>query len=481
MTRPERFSIVAPLPPHDAWRRVLAVERAAGAGRAVVLAYAPASLADDANRLAETVRDVEAAGRLHHPGAVPVLGTEAVGDSLAVVEAFRPGVSVRALLDAAGRMPPDVGARIAIDACAAVERAHGIDAGDGRRLVHGAIGPERVVVAEDGSALVSGFGTGGGGDPNADVRALAALLCECLAGEAPADPPRALEAPGIPAGLAAAVSRGLGVTPEGVPASAAALAAAIAASGPLASHADVAAYAEAILPGGEGDRAEQRRALAAALGGGEAEEVSEDLIVEPTEPVPRPAPIEPLPRPPATRPGADPAGVFPAPPAPTRRRSRAPLAVALVLVAVGFGAGFAATRIAPLAAPLRERLAGVSVWTPAPSAAPRHAAPAPAPAIADPRPAAPPALRAASGPSKAPTKPSRPAQKSRTGKGILDVRAPNDAEVFLDGRRIGAGGIRLDIPEGAHRIEVRRGPARVAETFTVAPGETWTYDVTPTP
>jgi hypothetical protein len=66
------------------------------------------------------------------------------------------------------------------------------------------------------------------------------------------------------------------------------------------------------------------------------------------------------------------------------------------------------------------------------------------------------------------------------GKGILDVTAPPDADVFLDGRRIARGSVKTQIREGDHRIEVRRGAARVAERFTLAPGETWTYEVTPT-
>jgi PEGA domain len=63
---------------------------------------------------------------------------------------------------------------------------------------------------------------------------------------------------------------------------------------------------------------------------------------------------------------------------------------------------------------------------------------------------------------------------------MLHVAAPEDAEVFLDERRIGRGNVHLEIPEGAHRVEVRRGEARVTESFTLTAGETWTYDVTPT-
>jgi len=79
----------------------------------------------------------------------------------------------------------------------------------------------------------------------------------------------------------------------------------------------------------------------------------------------------------------------------------------------------------------------------------------------------------------------RPARaaKARSGaqRGVLDVTAPPDALVVLDGRRVGQGSVRIEIPVGPHRIEVRRAGASVAERFTVEPGETWTYAVTPTP
>jgi hypothetical protein len=67
------------------------------------------------------------------------------------------------------------------------------------------------------------------------------------------------------------------------------------------------------------------------------------------------------------------------------------------------------------------------------------------------------------------------------GKGTLSVTAPGDADVLLDGRRIGRGNVKLEVAAGPHRIEVRRAGAAVRERFTLAPGEVWTYDVTPTP
>jgi hypothetical protein len=492
VARAGRFTTIAPLPPHGAWRRALALDRGAGGARPVVLAFVPPGVLDAPARLAALVRDVEAAARLNHPGAIPVHGTETVGDALAVVEEWRPGATLRALLDAGGRLPADVAARIAVDVCGALARAHATNAGDGRPLAHGAISADHVLVGDDGAARLCGFGEDAGGDPAGDLRALAAVLHECLAGEPPPATPAPIDVPGVPAALAAAVDRALGAAPGGAPASAAALAEAISAA-QVARQADVASYAEAILPAHEGGRGALRRAVERAAVE-DAEEVSADLIVEPTDPaVPRPAaPVEPtdpalarpappldLPRAPGTRPGADPAGVFPAP-APAAPRSALPvaLAVAALCAAGGFGIGFALSRTRsapppPVALELPPPSAGDSGATPAPVAA-GETTPAPAAVPARAKPAA---SRSASRSAKAVVERSA----APAGKGTLSVTAPDDADVFLDGKRIGRGSLKVEIAVGAHRLEVRRGEASVGEKFSVEPNETWTYDVTPTP
>lgn len=501
MPRPERFSEVAPLPSLGGWRRALALDRGGDAARPVALSFVPASVIEDPARLAALVRDVEVAGRLHHPAAVAVLGLETVGEVPAVVEAHVPGVTLRALLDAAGRLPPDVAARIALDACGAVGRAHALDAGDGRCLVHGAILPARLVIAEDGAARLAGFGAGGAAAPEDDVRALGAVLHECLAGEPPGAPPAALDVPGVPPSLAAAVAAATGAGGGAGPPSAAAFAQAIAASGKVASHADVAAYAEAIAPAA----ADAEGAIPVATEA--AEEVSAELVQPGPAPArappgrvrvaPEPVP-EPLPRPPATRPGVDPAGVFAAPaPAPAPRRSRAPLAVALVCLAGGFAAGFALGRLRvatpeplpPLAA--QQPVEPVGGETPAAAEPPRapqatsaeRRRPVSEVRAVETRPARE-KPRRTTGPAaatKARPAPRRSQPPAPGASGLLDVSAPAEADVFLDGRRVGRGGLRLEVPAGAHRIEVRLGAASVTEMFDLAPGETWTYEVTPTP
>jgi hypothetical protein len=67
------------------------------------------------------------------------------------------------------------------------------------------------------------------------------------------------------------------------------------------------------------------------------------------------------------------------------------------------------------------------------------------------------------------------------GRGTLDVTAPDDAEVIVDGRLVGKGRVKVELWEGHHRVEAQLGASRVQERFEIARGETWTYAVTPTP
>jgi hypothetical protein len=337
-----------------------------------------------------------------------------------------------------------------------------------------------VLVGEDGVSRLCGFGEAAGADPADDVRALAAVLHECLAGEPPGPGASSLDGPGVPAALAAAVGGALANAPGAPRATAAGLAEAIAAAGPVASQADVASYADAILPAEEGGRGALRRAVERASGE-DAEEVSEDFIVEPTDPAqPRPAVSRELPRPLETRPGADPAGTFRAP-APAAPRSAVPLvaAVAALCAVIGFGIGFALSRSSPPPPPVALELpspeAGVTAEAAAPPPAP--AAKPPAPSRAKPSRAVKPAAKPAAKPAKvAAQRAAAPEEKA-----TLSVSAPEDAEVFLDGKRIGRGSLKVEIPAGGHGLEVRRGEDSVAERFIVRANETWNYEVTPTP
>jgi len=526
---PQRFAVLATLPDAGGLRRALAVERS-GAARPVVLLFAAPAAADDPAALAALSRDAEAAARVHHPSVVPVAGLEAVGEALAVVELFRSGASLRDLLDGGGRLPPAVAARIGADVCAGLAAIHALDPGDGQPFAHGAVSPEWILVQDDGRAALAGLaatsaaGVPGTG-PAADLRAVGAALHECLAGEPPARPAAPLVAPGVPAALATLIDRALGVAGTQPFASAAALGAALEeAPGPAAREA-VAAYADAIVPRDEGVRGSLARLVSAALpppippredGEGLAEVTAEllspdaaaprgagappaALEVEPTPvAIPAPRPVVP-PReaspddagrsyPAASRDGGgrthpaaaspDAVATFPRPEPPSPR-SVAPLVAALLFGVVGFGAGLLLARATPSPPPSPPAPAAAEVATP--PAKPTAPAPTPASATAAAAASAKPAERSPSRPKPAP----RPSGAKRVaavrpeGTGLLSVTAPLEAEVFLDGKPIGKGILRLEIPAGDHRVEVRLGDARVGERFSVARGETWTYVVNP--
>jgi eukaryotic-like serine/threonine-protein kinase len=568
VTTSERFVRVAALPSSDGWTSEIAVDRGAGAGaaRAVVVSTAPVLVSEDPARLAALVRDVEAAARLHHANVVPVIGLEPLGEGLAIVETHRNGVTLRALLEAGGRLPADVAARIALDACAGVAFASARDAGEGKGLAHGRLAPERLVVGDDGLTAVAGFGGGGEeATPAADATALAAILYECLAGEPAPSSPRPLDVSGIPEVLGAVLFRAL--RGGGYP-TAEAFAEAVTASADRAPREAVAAYVEAIVPADEGERAALAFALRAALPAAprkarDAEEVAEDLILgEPTplaltapaadvpddhilgEPTPiaLPAPPEPAhvvdapaaashaaapgaptavavavalsgpppdgffePTPAATTaPSLSDAQILPIPPRP--RPGGAWWAITAVIcvafAAVGFAAGLMverSQRAQEAAAASAGPVSVVAQPTAAAAATPPPAsvlAPAPAPAAPDldpdlataastPTPTPKGTATPIATPKRRPTPrpiaqiaPSRPSLEI----GWLDVDAPADAEIFVDGRRIGRGEVRRhELPEGKHRVDVVLGDAKTGETFTVGPRETYTYEVHQTP
>jgi hypothetical protein len=571
-----RFEILA-----SAGTDLLAVDLRGGAPRAVLLAPVVAEVADDPARLARLAAEVEACARLFHPHVLPPSGLEGFGEGLAVVHPFRDGVTVRELLDAGGRLPPDVAVRIAVDACAGLAHVHGRSGPDERPLVHGALTARSLLVTPSGAALVTGFcaEAPAGAGPADDLRALGAILYECLAGEPPPEARRPLDAPGVPPALAAAVERAL-AGERSAEALSRALAQAVAPAGREAA----AAYADAIVPADEGARADRRKLVERAAPpprppreDGAAEEVAEDAIVgEPTPipgpsdsvaddaivgeitpdpsghgretsgrgadrptaqrvapertpaPAPRVAPVPPIAPEPTPAPAPAQTRDLSLPAAPPRP-SRAPLVAAAVMAAVGFAAGFAITRlpasagaaaVAPaVSAPVPESPVPPPAPTAAPAPAPAPAPVKPTPPPAPPRKAAKPSIavtadppgdvyvdgrRAGRTPVTVPvsrgTHEVRLREKSlgidvrkrvsvrgpetpvrfAIGMGTLVVTAPEEAEVFVDGRRVGRGDLTLDIPEGDHRIEVRLGGARTGERFRLAPGERWTYEVTPT-
>ncbi|HUL60827.1 MAG TPA: PEGA domain-containing protein [Anaeromyxobacteraceae bacterium] len=575
MATRERFDVVAALPSARGHLHV-AVDRGTRPPRAVVLALYPREVSEDPGRLGRLSGDVERAARLFHPNVLAPVGIEPVESDLAAVTVWRDAVSLREVLDAGGRLPSDVAARIAADVCAGLDHAHGRP----EPVVHGALRPEAILIGPDGVAAVSGFGMPGRAAAADDLRGAGALLYECLAGEPPPDPVRALDDPGVAAALAAVVDRALAADAAARYPSAAAMAEGVSKAVSPAPHAAVASYVDAILPVEEGERAARRSrvddALAAALASAAGpEEISEDAIVgaatplpqdlvartaagdptpspaaveddlivgeitpDPTKegppsalsrPSPRPPPapdVEPTPMPQAG--GGEAARTIPIPAPP--RRHRAPLIAAAVMGAAGFALGLWLAANLPPATP-NPTAAGApaptATATPAPTATappPPTAPPTPSPTASPPPPkrAPPPGKPSVAIPADPPgdvyvdgrkvgrtpltvavakgtreirlRDPGRgldvrrrvdvrgpaTAVRFQVGTGLLDVNAPDGAEVWLDGHRIATGSVaRLEIYEGDHRIEVRHRGAKVGEPFHLDAGETFTYAVSP--
>ena len=298
-----RFQIVTEFSAFEGWRNCLAVDRRESPARPVVLSFVPARVADAPERLARLAEDVERAARLFHPNILRVVGMETFAEAPVVVQEWLDGESLRELLDTGTRMPPEIAGRIVADAAEAVHHSHGRAAAEGRPFAHGALRAERVLVGTDGRVVVSGFGRAAEGDgpvPTAaeDVRALAALLLQCLAGEQPS----AAGLPGVPDRLAEVASRAAetGKAFEDAGRFREALEAAV----PLAGIERVRAWADGVLPPDAGTRGRRRRSLESALASvSEAKatpapaalsrpapapelEVSEDSIVASATPLP---------------------------------------------------------------------------------------------------------------------------------------------------------------------------------------------------
>jgi hypothetical protein len=122
----------------------------------------------------------------------------------------------------------------------------------------------------------------------------------------------------------------------------------------------------------------------------------------------------------------------------------------------------------------------VAVAPPPPPPPPAHPAPPPPPKtkpvqVAVKQPAPPPAKVKPPPPVKA----AKPAPVVG-GVGIVEVRAPDGAKVFLDGKLIGKGNVtRPKVPEGAHRITVTLGESQAEEEFRLEAGGNYLYEVTP--
>ncbi|HTP53029.1 MAG TPA: protein kinase [Anaeromyxobacteraceae bacterium] len=263
------------------------------------------------------VREVaRAADALHHPHIQAPLSLEAADGDLGLVTEYVDGESLHEILEAGGRLPPAIAARLIRDACEALHFAHEEGQEDGP-FVHGWLRPGNLLVSRSGVTLVSGFGfaaarsvtdllpwqspeqvLGGSraASRHSDVYGLGLLLYACLAGENPfaaepdvdvailSRPPPPLEPLGVPPALAAVARRALAVKAADRFLGADEMAHALDAAGEVASPGAVAAWVESLFPVGMGTRVLRQRAVEAAA------ETARQLSLAPS--APRPAPAE---------------------------------------------------------------------------------------------------------------------------------------------------------------------------------------------
>jgi serine/threonine protein kinase len=176
----------------------------------VALVWLDAEVADDPSALARLVAETERAATLEHPNITRVFGLAELDEGIARVVEFVDGESLRSVLQAAGKLPPRMAARVVWDVATGLHFAHVAGNDDGSPLVHGGVRPDTVMVSFGGVSKVAGYGasalaprrgTGTRAAPylapellisseltavRTDVYLLGLLLQECLTGQSAA-------------------------------------------------------------------------------------------------------------------------------------------------------------------------------------------------------------------------------------------------------------------------------------------------------
>jgi serine/threonine-protein kinase len=130
-----------------------------------------------AHRTEAVLDEARIAARIHHPNVVATLDVALHAGSVMIVMEYVEGLTVAALIKAAGRdgepVPVPIALRIVEDALAGLHAAHELRDDDGRalRVVHRDVSPQNVIVGVDGFAKLADFGVFKGESRSARVTA----------------------------------------------------------------------------------------------------------------------------------------------------------------------------------------------------------------------------------------------------------------------------------------------------------------------